>query len=181
MNRSLLIYAALLLGSLGWAYQTWTHEDELALAEKVVLLPGSPDELVSVAYRSPELELTLELLPLGFGLGGGVAQDLALDLREHFGLAQVEDGLVVLGLGAVALLADGFLLDEDFGAFALELSLALDAVGGHVVDAVFELARLETGDDVAGLDHRAGFGELGERQLRAHTQAGSANGDGFAG
>ena len=60
MNRSLLIYAALLLGSLGWAYQTWTHEDELALAEKVVLLPGSPDELVSVAYRSPELELTLE-------------------------------------------------------------------------------------------------------------------------
>lgn len=60
MNRSLLIYALLLVGSLGWAYQTWTHEDELALADKVVLLPGSPDELHSIVYRGPELELTLD-------------------------------------------------------------------------------------------------------------------------
>lgn len=60
MNRSLLIYAVLLVGSLGWAYQTWTHEDELELADKVVLLSGSPDELASIVYRGPELELTLE-------------------------------------------------------------------------------------------------------------------------
>jgi hypothetical protein len=61
VNRSLIVYAALLVGSLGWAYQTWTHEDELALAEKVVVLPGKPEQLVSIAYRAKQLELTLEL------------------------------------------------------------------------------------------------------------------------
>lgn len=61
MNRALIVYAALLVGSLGWAYQTWTHEDELALADKVVILPGSPEQLTSIAYRSKTLELTLEL------------------------------------------------------------------------------------------------------------------------
>ncbi len=61
MNRSLIVYAALLVGSLGWAYQTWTHVDELALAEKVVILPGKPDQLTSVVYRAKDLELTLEL------------------------------------------------------------------------------------------------------------------------
>lgn len=61
MNRSLIVYAALLVGSLGWAYQTWTHEDELQLADKVVILPGKPEQLVSIAYHSKELELTLEL------------------------------------------------------------------------------------------------------------------------
>ncbi len=61
MNRSLVVYAALLLGSLGFAYQTWTHEDELALADKVVILPGKPEQLASVVYRAKDLELTLEL------------------------------------------------------------------------------------------------------------------------
>ena len=61
MNRSLVVYAALLLGSLGWAYQTWTHADELSLADKVVILPGKPDQLVSVAYHAKDLDLTLEL------------------------------------------------------------------------------------------------------------------------
>lgn len=61
MNRSLIIYAVLLLGSLGWAYQTWTHEDELALAEKVVVLPGKPEQLSSVVYRGKDVELTIEL------------------------------------------------------------------------------------------------------------------------
>lgn len=61
MNRSLIVYAALLVGSLGWAYQTWTHEDELQLADKVVILPGKPEQLVSVSYHAKDLELTLEL------------------------------------------------------------------------------------------------------------------------
>ncbi|MCX4246976.1 DUF4340 domain-containing protein [Paraliomyxa miuraensis] len=61
MNRALIVYAALLLGSLGWAYQTWTHEDELALADKVVVLPGKVEQLSSVVYRSKDLELTIEL------------------------------------------------------------------------------------------------------------------------
>lgn len=64
MNRSLLssllVYATVLVASLGWAYQTWTHEDELALSDKVVLLPGTPEQLASVVYRSKDLELTLE-------------------------------------------------------------------------------------------------------------------------
>jgi len=60
MNRSLLIYALLLVGSLGWAYQTWTHADELALADKVVIMPGKPEQLASVVFRSSKLELTLE-------------------------------------------------------------------------------------------------------------------------
>jgi len=60
MNRSLLIYALLLVGSLGWAYQTWTHADELALADKVVIMPGKPEQLASVVFRNPRLELTLE-------------------------------------------------------------------------------------------------------------------------
>lgn len=58
--RSVVIYAALLAGSLGWAYQTWTHQDELALADKVVIMPGKPEQLASVAYRSESLELTVE-------------------------------------------------------------------------------------------------------------------------
>jgi hypothetical protein len=61
MNRSLVVYTALLLGSLGWAYQTWTHADELTLADKVVILPGKPEQLVSVVYTAKDLELTLEL------------------------------------------------------------------------------------------------------------------------
>jgi hypothetical protein len=61
MTRSLVVYAVLLVGSLGWAYQTWTHEDELSLADKVVILPGKPEQLSSVVYRSNDLELTLEL------------------------------------------------------------------------------------------------------------------------
>jgi Domain of unknown function (DUF4340) len=61
MSRSLIVYAVLLAGSLGWAYQTWTHEDELALAEKVVILPGKPEQLTSIVYRAKDLELTLEL------------------------------------------------------------------------------------------------------------------------
>lgn len=61
MNRSLIVYAVLLVGSLGWAYQTWTHEDELTLADKVVILPGKADQLSSVVYRNKELELSLEL------------------------------------------------------------------------------------------------------------------------
>lgn len=61
MNRSLIVYAALLVGSLGWGYQTWTHQDELQLADKVVILPGKPEQLVSVTYHSKDLELTLEL------------------------------------------------------------------------------------------------------------------------
>jgi hypothetical protein len=61
VNRASIVYAALLVGSLGWAYQTWTHEDELALSDKVVILPGKPEQLTSVAYHSKDLELTLEL------------------------------------------------------------------------------------------------------------------------
>lgn len=61
MNRSLVIYAALLVGALGWAYQTWTHVDELELAQKVVILPGKADQLVSVVYRAKDIELTIEL------------------------------------------------------------------------------------------------------------------------
>jgi hypothetical protein len=61
MTRSLVVYAVLLVGALGWAYQTWTHADELALAERVVILPGKPDQLTRVVYRSKALELTLEL------------------------------------------------------------------------------------------------------------------------
>jgi hypothetical protein len=61
MNRSLVIYGVLLIGSLGWGYQTWTHADELALADKVVILPGKPEQLTSVVYRAKDLELTLEL------------------------------------------------------------------------------------------------------------------------
>lgn len=61
MNRSLIVYAALLVGSLGWGWQTWTHQDELALADKVVILPGKPEQLTSVVYRANDLELTLEL------------------------------------------------------------------------------------------------------------------------
>lgn len=60
MMRSVVIYAVLLAGSLGWAYQTWTHQDELALADKVVILPGKAEQLSSIAYRSDSLELTLE-------------------------------------------------------------------------------------------------------------------------
>ncbi len=61
MSRSVWIYAVLLVASLGWAYQTWTHEDELALQDKVVVVPGTPDELSLVVYRSEDLELRLEL------------------------------------------------------------------------------------------------------------------------
>ncbi|MCA9707315.1 MAG: DUF4340 domain-containing protein [Myxococcales bacterium] len=61
MNRSIIVYALLLAGAMGWAYQTWTHEDELALAEKVVILPGKPEQLTSVVYRSEPLELSIEL------------------------------------------------------------------------------------------------------------------------
>jgi hypothetical protein len=61
VNRASIVYAALLVGSLGWAYQTWTHEDELALSDKVVILPGKPEQLTSVAFHSKDLELTLEL------------------------------------------------------------------------------------------------------------------------
>lgn len=61
MNRSLIVYAVLLLGSMGWAYQTWTHEDELALSDKVVILPGKAEQLTEVVYRDADVELTLEL------------------------------------------------------------------------------------------------------------------------
>lgn len=61
MNRSLIVYGALLLGSLGWAYQTWTHADELELAEKVVILPGKAEQLTSVVYRGKDVELSIEL------------------------------------------------------------------------------------------------------------------------
>lgn len=61
MNRSIIVYALVLMGSVGWAYQTWTHEDELALAEKVVLLPGKPEQLTSVVFESEKLTLTLEM------------------------------------------------------------------------------------------------------------------------
>ncbi len=61
MNRSVVIYAVLLLGSLGWAYQTWTHEDELALADKVVILPGKPEQLAQVVYSSDTIEVTLDM------------------------------------------------------------------------------------------------------------------------
>lgn len=61
MSRSLLVYAALLVGCLGWAYQTWTHEDELQLADKVVVLPGKPEQLASITYHAKDLDLTIEL------------------------------------------------------------------------------------------------------------------------
>lgn len=59
MNRSIIVYAALLVGSLGFAYQTWTHQDELALADKVVVLPGKPEQLASIIYRTPDFDLEL--------------------------------------------------------------------------------------------------------------------------
>jgi len=61
MNRSVIVYALLLLGSIGWAYQTWTHEDELALHDEVVILPGTPEQLASVVYTSDALTLSVEL------------------------------------------------------------------------------------------------------------------------
>ncbi|MCH9684458.1 MAG: DUF4340 domain-containing protein [Deltaproteobacteria bacterium] len=61
MKRSLLIYTVLLLGTLGWAYQTWTHEDELALQDKVVIVPGTVEQLAAVSYRSEDLELSVEM------------------------------------------------------------------------------------------------------------------------
>ncbi|MEM9457264.1 MAG: DUF4340 domain-containing protein [Myxococcota bacterium] len=61
MNRSVIIYALLLAGSMGWAYQTWTHEDELALSDKVVILPGKPEQIASVVFRSEDLDLTIEM------------------------------------------------------------------------------------------------------------------------
>jgi hypothetical protein len=61
MRRAIVIYAGLLLVALGAAYHTWTHEDELALSDAVVIVPGEPNALESVAYKSKELELTITL------------------------------------------------------------------------------------------------------------------------
>lgn len=61
MRRAVLVYAVLLLGALGGAYYTWTHEAGPDLGEAVVVLPGEPDELESVVYKSEKIELTMTM------------------------------------------------------------------------------------------------------------------------
>jgi len=61
MNRSVLIYAAVLALSTVWAYITWTHEGEVDPDEAVVILDGKADSLVSIVYDSEDLDVSIEM------------------------------------------------------------------------------------------------------------------------
>ena len=61
MNRSVIIYATLLVASLTWAYVTWTHEGELDPDEAVIILDGKPEGLVTVVYDSEKVDVTLSM------------------------------------------------------------------------------------------------------------------------
>ncbi len=61
MNRSVIIYATVLVASIVWAYVTWTHEGELDPDEAVVILDGKPEGLVTVVYDSDKVDVTLSM------------------------------------------------------------------------------------------------------------------------
>ena len=59
MNRSVLIYAGLLLVVLVGSYRAWTDEDAPDLSKSVMVLQGDADSLESIEYESDKLHLTL--------------------------------------------------------------------------------------------------------------------------
>lgn len=62
MRRGVLVYAALLVGVLLWAYLVWTSEDEHDPDEGVVVLEGKPDDLESIVYDGKTAEVTITVL-----------------------------------------------------------------------------------------------------------------------
>lgn len=60
MNRSILIYAGLLVVSLGASYMHYTA-DEVAPKEGVMVIEARKDDLQSVVYEAPDLKVTLEM------------------------------------------------------------------------------------------------------------------------
>lgn len=60
MNRSILIYAGILVLSLGASYLHYTAE-EVSAREGVMVLEARKDDLKSIAYESPDLKVTVEM------------------------------------------------------------------------------------------------------------------------
>lgn len=61
MKRSIVAYSVALCVAYGAAYFVWTHEAQSDLAEKVVILPGKPDELESVEFHTKDLDVAMTL------------------------------------------------------------------------------------------------------------------------
>lgn len=61
MKKTLAIYALLLVTSLVFAYRSWTAEEGPDLAEAVVVLQISADDLVGVRYDSEKIDVALEV------------------------------------------------------------------------------------------------------------------------
>mgnify|MGYP003578253782 CR=1 FL=1 len=59
VRRDVVAYGLVLAISLGWAYRTWTAPSEPDNGAKVVVLPGSTEELEVVTYRSDKVDVTL--------------------------------------------------------------------------------------------------------------------------
>jgi hypothetical protein len=61
MKRSILVYAVVLIASLGGAYQVWTAPPEPSDPTAVTVLDGKADELESVHYISDKLDLLITM------------------------------------------------------------------------------------------------------------------------
>lgn len=61
MKKTLIIYALLLVTSLGFAYRSWTAEQGPDLSESVVILQLAQDDLTGVRYDSAKIDVALEV------------------------------------------------------------------------------------------------------------------------
>jgi len=78
MRRSILLYGAALLISLGAAYRVWTAPPQPEPGETVTVLAGQADELESVHFRSDKLDLVITMQEDELGRYGWVrAEPLA--------------------------------------------------------------------------------------------------------
>jgi len=82
MKRSVLVYAAALLISLGAAYRVWTAPAEPDDPTAVTVLDGKADELESVHYRSEQLDLVITMHEDELGRYGWVRAEPLGDAPE---------------------------------------------------------------------------------------------------
>lgn len=83
MKRSILLYAVVLVASLGGAYQVWTAPPEPDDPTAIKVLDGKADELESVHYVSDELDLVITMYEDELGRYGWVRAQPLVEAPEE--------------------------------------------------------------------------------------------------